>query len=83
MATSELPSTRELEDHQITRQPGQGRFRADLGIDDKLIIEIKFNLNATSKHQLLVGQLEEYRDWDGQVILLLIGGTEPNFNDRR
>jgi len=70
---------KELEDHQITKQPGQGRYHADLAIDDNLLIEIKYNLNTTAKYQRFVGQIEEYRDWDGQVILLLIGETEPNF----
>jgi hypothetical protein len=69
---------RELEDHQITKQPAQGRFHADLVIDDKLIIELKHNLNTTAKYQRLIGQVEEYKNWDGQVILLLIGETDPN-----
>ena len=39
---------KEHEDHQITKQPGQRRYHADLVIDDKLLIEIKYNLNTTA-----------------------------------
>lgn len=69
---------KELEDHQITKQYGKGRFRADLVIDDRLIIEIKYNLSTSSKYQRLLGQLAEYKDWDGRIVLLLIGKTDPN-----
>jgi len=69
---------KELEDRQITKQPAHGRFHADLVIDDKFIIEIKHNLDSTGKYQRLKGQVMEYKDWKGQVILLLIGKTEPN-----
>jgi hypothetical protein len=69
---------RELENHQITKQPAQGRFKADLLIDDSLILELKHNLNTTAKYQRLQGQLSEYKKWEGQVVLLLIGETDPN-----
>jgi hypothetical protein len=69
---------KELEDHQITPQYAKGRFHADLVIDDRLIIEIKYNLNTTAKYQRLLGQLAEYKEWPGQVVLLLVGKTDPN-----
>lgn len=69
---------KELEDHQITKQYGKGRFRADLVIDNKLIIEIKYNLSTPSKYQRLLGQLAEYKEWDGRIVLLLVGRTDPN-----
>jgi len=69
---------KELEDHQITKQYGIGRSRADLVIDDRLIIEIKYNLNTSAKYQRLLGQLAEYKEWDGRVVLLLVGKTDPN-----
>ena len=69
---------KELEDHQITKQYGIGRSRADLVIDDRLLIEIKYNLNTSAKYQRLLGQLAEYKEWDGRVVLLLVGKTDPN-----
>jgi len=70
---------KELEDRQITKQPGQGRYHADIAIDDKILIEIKYDLNTTAKYTRLVGQVVEYKDWKGQVIILLTGETDPNF----
>jgi len=47
-------------------------------IADKVIIELKTNLNTTSKLQRLIGQLELYENWDGGVVILLIGETDLN-----
>jgi hypothetical protein len=69
---------RELEGHTIEKQSGRGRFHADIVIDNKLVIEIKYNLRTTANYQRLIGQVQEYNKWDGQVILLLIGKTDPN-----
>ena len=69
---------KELEDRQITKQSGKGRFHADLVIDDKFIIEIKHNLDTTAKYQRLKGQVMEYKEWTGKVILLLIGKADQN-----
>ena len=70
---------RELpEDTKITPQYAQGRFRADLVIDDRLVVEIKYNLDSTAKYQRLIGQVAAYKDWKGQVILLLTGKTDPD-----
>ena len=30
------------------------------------------------KYQRLIGQIAEYKDWAGNVIILLVGKTEPN-----
>jgi hypothetical protein len=65
-------------DTQVTRQFARGRIRADLMVGNKVIIELKHNLNSTSKLQRLLGQLSQYEDWDGRVVLLLTGETEPN-----
>ena len=70
---------RELpEDTKITPQYAQGRFRADLVIDDRLVVEIKYNLDSTAKYQRLIGQVASYKDWKGQIILLLTGKTDPD-----
>jgi hypothetical protein len=68
----------ELGDTQITKQFAQGRIRADLAIGTKVIVELKFNLNTTTKYQRLIGQLDSYKGWEGRVIVLLVGETEPN-----
>jgi len=67
-----------LPEIQVTKQYAQGRIRADLMVGGKVIIELKHNLNSTAKYQRLIGQLTEYRDWDGRVVILLTGETDPN-----
>ena len=41
-------------------------------------MELKNNLDTTAKYQRLVGQLAEYKQWDGRVLVLLTGKTDPN-----
>ena len=69
---------KELGDVQITRQYARGRVRADLAAADKVIIELKTNLDTTSKLQRLIGQLNGYESWEGRVVILLTGKTDPN-----
>jgi len=49
---------KEMPDHQITKQSGRGRVRADLVIADRVAIELKHNLDTTAKYQRLIGQIE-------------------------
>jgi hypothetical protein len=63
---------------QITKQFARGRMKADIVVDDKVIIELKFKLDTTAKYQRLIGQLETYRGWEGSIIVLLTEKTEPN-----
>ena len=67
-----------LEDLQITKQFARARIRADLAVEDKIIIELKNNLDNTSKYHRLIGQLSDYEEWGGPVFLVLCGKTEPN-----
>jgi len=67
-----------LEDIQVTKQYAKGRVRADLVVGDKVIIELKNNLDSTSKYQRLIGQINDYKEWDGSIILILIGDTDKN-----
>ena len=69
---------KELEDIQITRQYAKGRIRADIVVDDVVIIELKNNFDSTAKYQRLVGQLSEYKEWDGNIVVLLTGKTDSN-----
>jgi len=73
---------KKLKGHQITKQYAIGRFRADLVIDNRLIIEIKYNLDTPGKYRSLLGQLAEYKQWGGRVILLLVGKTDPDLRER-
>ena len=68
----------QLDSIQITKQYAKGRIRADLVIEDKVIIELKNNLDSTAKYKRLIGQLTEYEEWEGQIIVLLTGKTDPN-----
>jgi len=56
---------KQLEDIQVTKQFAKGRIRADLVVGDKVIVELKNNLNTTAKYQKLIGQITEYKKWDG------------------
>jgi hypothetical protein len=67
-----------LESIQVTKQYARGRIRADIVVGEKVIIELKNNLDATGKYQRLVGQLAEYKEWDGPIIVILCGGTDRN-----
>ena len=67
-----------FDDTQITKQFAQGRIRADLKVGKDVIVELKHNLDSTAKLQLLIGQLSQYEDWGGRVVVLLTGETEPN-----
>lgn len=65
-------------DLQVTKQFAHGRVRADLCVDGKVIVELKNNLDTTAKYQRLVGQIAEYKNWDGRVVILLTGKTDTN-----
>ncbi len=67
-----------LKDIQVTKQYANGRFKADIVVGDNVIIEIKYNLKTTGQYQRLSGQLQSYKSWKGNTILLLTGTTEPN-----
>lgn len=68
----------ELQEVQVTKQFAKGRIRADIVVGDKVIVELKNNLDTTSKYQRLIGQLVEYEAWDGDIVILLCGKTDPN-----
>lgn len=67
-----------LVNQKIERQYGSGRQRIDILVDDKVPIEIKYNLVRASELHRLIGQLELYLNkWD-QVILVLCGKISLN-----
>src|SRR6266480_7653015 len=61
---------RELGGVQVTKQFANGRIRADLVVADKVIVELKVNLDSTAKYHRLIGQLEEYRAWKGNIVIV-------------
>jgi len=67
-----------LPDIQVVQQYGRGRSQVDLMIDDKVMVELKYMLESTSEFQRLVGQLIDYKTWDKQIIIVLVGATEPS-----
>ena len=67
-----------LEDIQVTRQYSRGRIRADLAVGDKVLVELKRNLQKTAQYHRLVGQLSDYKQWGGKIFIVLCGETDPN-----
>jgi hypothetical protein len=67
-----------LGDVQITKQYAQGRVKADLVVGKSVIVELKTDLNTTVKYQRLIGQLTQYSEWEGRIVVLLTGDTDVN-----
>ncbi len=64
---------------EITKQYGQGRIKGDIVVGRKVLIELKADLDSTSKLQRLYGQLELYsQDWKSHVIVVLCGEHDRN-----
>lgn len=61
-------------DIEVVRQYGSSRVRVDLCVGRKVFIEIKKDLNSTSKLQRLLGQLEPYNKekWENMIIILIV-----------
>ena len=45
-------------------------------------MELKNNLDSTAKYQILVGQIAEYKEWPGEIIVVLCGGTDRNLRKK-
>ena len=70
---------KELPGIDIVRQFGIGRLKVDIAVGKKVFIEIKNNLNSTSKLQRLIGQLALYEKEDIEnLIILICGQTDKN-----
>lgn len=67
-----------LPDIQVTKQYAIGRVKADIVVGNKVIIELKNNLQSPSDYNRLVGQLTAYKNWSGGVIVILCGATDKN-----
>ncbi len=70
---------KQLPDIEIVKQFGIGRTKVDIAVARKVFIEIKYNLNSTSKLQRLIGQLSLYKkEKDEDLIILLCGDFDKN-----
>ena len=70
---------KQLPDIEIVKQFGIGRTKVDIAVARRVFIEIKYNLNSTSKLQRLIGQLSLYKkEKDEDLIILLCGDFDKN-----
>ena len=60
------------------KEYGHGRVKADIAFENRIGIELKFNLNSPAKKQRLVGQLNDYRGACKNIIGVLVGKTDPD-----
>lgn len=71
-----------MADTQITRQFAMGRIRADIVVGNHTLIEIKKSLDTTCKYHRLVGQITDFGDWGGDVLVVLCGWTDPHLRKK-
>jgi len=58
-----------LEEHSIRKE--SGRHLADIAIDSKIGIELKYNLNTKGKVDRLFGQIDDYlKDYESMIVVL-------------
>lgn len=67
-----------LRETSVVPQNAFGRHKADLLVNGNVIVEIKSRLKSTAEYQRLIGQLDQYKRWDGSVIVLLVGQWDAN-----
>jgi|Deesub1362B_J571_1020462.scaffolds.fasta_scaffold03257_3 hypothetical protein len=58
-----------------------GPLRVDLLIDGEVAVDFSFDLNAKPKLRKLLERIRRYRTWEGSVILVLIGDTDPSLKE--
>ncbi|MGC9108540.1 MAG: hypothetical protein ACP5IE_10195 [Infirmifilum sp.] len=61
--------------HLITKE--DGRHLADIGIDEKIGIELKLNLSGKKEVDRLIGQVQGYLDDYNAILIVLLGKTSP------
>jgi hypothetical protein len=60
------------------KEYGAGRVRADIAYDNFICIELKFNFRTTGTYHRLIGQLHDYKKAFDNVIIILVGETDPH-----
>ena len=71
-----------MADTQITRQFAVGRVRADIVVGDHTLIEVKNCLDTTGKYHRLIGQITDFEDWGGDILIVLCGLTDPHLRKK-
>ncbi|MCG8509706.1 MAG: hypothetical protein MI741_10815 [Rhodospirillales bacterium] len=71
-----------MADTQITRQFAVGRIRADIVVGNHTLIEIKNCLDSTGKYHRLIGQITDFGDWGGDILIVLCGQTDPHLRKK-
>lgn len=62
---------KELKGKKIQGQYGSGRQRVDIVVDDKVPIEVKKDIKNTSTLHRLIGQIDNYlNNWGGLIIVI-------------
>ncbi len=67
---------------KIQSQYGSGRQKIDLAVDDKIAIELKYNLTITSAYHRALGQLEDMlkiKNWE-HVFLVICGPVNDDIH---
>src|ERR1044072_6356234 len=60
---------RNLPGVEVVKQYGWNRTRIDIVVGGSVAIELKHNLDTMGKYERLVGQCDEYKRWDGTLVL--------------
>ena len=67
-----------LGDVNVIKEHGHGRSRGDIGLDGKVMVEIKVKFDSTSKFQRAVGQIEDYLEKEYMVAVVFCGRRDKN-----
>lgn len=69
---------------EVVKQYGVARSRVDIviGSFNKVAVELKKDLNSTSKVQRLIGQLRDYRDTFENIVVVLCGDNQGDLVQR-
>ena len=66
----------------IAKQSAVGRKKADIRIGKEAIIELKKDLDNTGQYDRLMGQIEEYLQWEGTTFIILVGKSDLNLKKK-
>lgn len=67
-----------LEGKDVVKQYGIGRSKVDIGVDKKVFIELKKDLDTTAKLQRLLGQMDLYSKDLDNLLVVVCGKTDKN-----
>jgi hypothetical protein len=61
----------------IRKEYQVGASKVDININNQVLVEIKKDLHKKAEYDRLRGQIDDYLSSDLEIIILLIGKTEP------